>query len=315
MGAWRRCTRFAWLLLALAQAACAQRAGPDPRVPATSEDQALQWNQPAVRANCPDRRGYLWVQPAEGPACIRYFASDEIDGARVAIVQFSGDRDGVMDQPPARIPGNTAALRTLDAQRSRNRSGVPWIFMARPGTYGSSGDHRKRREPVEFHALDAALDALMQRHQLQRIVILGHSGGATAGAALLTMGRTRVACAVLTSGAYGLLERARMLGMSRGGRTDTTGSAQFYDPLEHVGGIVRDPSRRIVLIGNRDDRNTPFALQQRFADAVAQAGHRIELQTHAAEPPTHHDLTDGIGLQTASLCAREALFPPTPATE
>jgi len=120
---------------------------------------------------------------------------------------------------------------------------------------------------------------------------------------------------VLTSGAYGLLERARMLGMSRGGRTDTTGSAQFYDPLEHVGGIVRDPSRRIVLIGNRDDRNTPFALQQRFADAVAQAGHRIELQTHAAEPPTHHDLTDGIGLQTASLCAREALFPPTPATE
>jgi pimeloyl-ACP methyl ester carboxylesterase len=188
------------------------------RLPATwpPNDAVLHWNQPAVRANCPDRRGYLWVQPVEGPACIRYFASDEIDGARVAIVQFSGDRDGVMDQPPTRIPGNTEALRTLDAQRSRDRAGVPWIFMARPGTYGSSGDHRRRREPVEFHALDAALDALMQRHQLQRIVILGHSGGATAGAALLTMGRTRVACAVLTSGAYGLLERARMLGMSKG---------------------------------------------------------------------------------------------------
>jgi hypothetical protein len=304
------------LLLALMQAACAQRTGADLRAPAVAaNDAVLHWNQPAVRANCPDRRGYLWVQAVEGPACIRYFASDEIDGARVAIVQFSGDRDGVMDQPPTRIPGNTEALRTLDAQRSRDRAGVPWIFMARPGTYGSSGDHRRRREPVEFHALDAALDALMQRHQLQRIVILGHSGGATAGAALLTMGRTRVACAVLTSGAYGLLERARMLGMSKDGRTDTTGSTQFYDPLDHVNGIVRDPARRIVLIGNRDDRNTPFALQQRFGDAVAKAGHRIEVKTHAAEPPTYHDLTDRIGLHTASKCALEALFPPTPGAE
>ncbi|MET3393901.1 dienelactone hydrolase [Variovorax sp. 1140] len=302
--------RFVLLLVALAQTACAQRTGPDvPRVFAAGADEVLYWNQPADRAHCPDRVGFLWVQAAEGPSCIRYFASDDIDGARIAIVQFSGDRDGVMDQAPTRIPGNTEELRTLDAQRSRDRAGVPWIFMARPGTYGSSGDHRKRRQLVEFHALDAALDALMQRHRLQRIVIIGHSGGATAGAALLTMGRTRIACAVLTSGAYGLLERARMLGRSRDGRTDTTGSAEFYDPLDHVGGIARDPARRIVLIGSREDRNTPFVLQQRFADAVAKAGHRIELRTHAAEPPDFHDLKDRIALQTASQCAREALLP------
>ncbi|MFM9922208.1 alpha/beta fold hydrolase [Variovorax sp. H27-G14] len=298
------------MLLALAQAACAQRTGPDvPRAFAASNDEVLHWNQPAERANCPDRPGYLWVQPAEGPACIRYFASGDIEGARMAIVQFSGDRDGVMDQAPERIPGNTEALRMLDAQRSRDRAGVPWVFMARPGTYGSSGDHRKRRQLVEFHALDAALDALMQRHKLQRLTLVGHSGGATAGAALLTLGRTRVACAVLTSGAYGLLERARLLGRSQDGRTDTTGSTQFYDPLDHVNGIVRDPARRIVLIGNRDDRNTPFALQQRFADAVAKAGHRIELRTHAAEPPEFHDLKDRVALLTASQCAREAMLP------
>ena len=306
----RRHARFALLLLALAQTACAQRTGPDVPAPlVASGDAVLHWNQPAVRANCPDRAGYLWVQPVEGPACIRYFASDDIEGARIAIVQFSGDRDSVMDQAPTRIPENTEALRTLDAQRSRDRAGVPWIFVARPGTYGSSGDHRKRRQPVEFHALDAALDALMARHKLQRIVIVGHSGGATAGAALLTMGRTRVACAVLTSGAFGLLERARLLGRSKDGLTDTTGSTQFYDPLDHVSGIARDASRRIVLIGNREDQNTPFALQQRFADAVAKAGHRIEIRTHAAEPPEFHDLTDRIGLRTASLCAREAMFP------
>ena len=102
------------------------------------------------------------------------------------------------------------------------------------------------------------------------------------------------------------------MGRSKGGQTDTTGSTQFHDPLDHVAGIVRDPSRRIVLIGSRDDRNTPFALQERFADAVAKAGHRVEVKTHAAEPPQYHDLTDGIGPRTASQCAREAMFPPIP---
>jgi hypothetical protein len=41
------------------------------------------------------------------------------------------------------------------------------------------------------------------------------------------------------------------------------------------------------------------------------AGHRVEVMTHAAEPPTFHDLKDRIGLRTASQCAREALQAPT----
>jgi pimeloyl-ACP methyl ester carboxylesterase len=304
------------LAVALVQAACAQRAEIRPPAIRAIGDEVLHWNQPAVRENCPEGRfGFLWVQPVEGPACIRYFASSDIEGARVAIVQFSGDRDAVMDQPPARISGNTEALRTTDAQRNRDRAGVPWIFVARPGTYGSSGNHRQRRQPVEFHALDAALDALMQRHRIQRLVILGHSGGATAGAALLTLGRTRVACAVLTSGAYGLLERARLLGRSRDGRTDTTGSTRFYDPLDHVDGVVSDPARRIVLIGNREDENTPFALQERFAEALQPAGHRVEIRTAAAEPPDFHDLKDRAGPNAAAACAREAMYPEPRGTE
>ncbi|WP_234194355.1 hypothetical protein [Pseudacidovorax sp. NFM-22] len=294
------------LLMAFVPAATAQRADVGLGV-AASVDEALSWNRPADRARCPDRASYLWVQAVEGSACIRYFASDDIDGSPLVIVQLSGDRDSVMDLPPTRIPGNTEALRLRDARRSRHIAGVPWVFVARPGLYGSSGDHRQRRRPVEFHALDAALDALVRRHRIQRIVLLGHSGGATAAAALLTLGRRDVACAVLTSGAYGLLERARLLGRSTGGRTDTTGSTDFYDPLDHVNGIAVDPARRIVLIGNPDDRNTPFALQARFADAVARAGHRVLLQTYSAEPPEFHDLRDGIGSSVATQCAKESV--------
>ncbi|PPJ40352.1 hypothetical protein, partial [Pseudoxanthomonas sp. KAs_5_3] len=56
----RRYARCALVLLALAQAACAQRTGPDvPRPFAAANDEVLHWNQPADRAGCPDRNSYL----------------------------------------------------------------------------------------------------------------------------------------------------------------------------------------------------------------------------------------------------------------
>ncbi|XAH24539.1 prolyl oligopeptidase family serine peptidase [Xylophilus sp. GW821-FHT01B05] len=298
----RRSTLFS-ALLALTCVAFAQRSMP----PAEVATDTLEWNRPANRATCPDSPTYLWVQSRSGPACIRYFASEGLQQAPVVIVQFSGDRDDLMDLPPTQIPGNTIAARLRDAQRSYERAGVPWVFVARPGTYGSSGDHRARRQESEALAMDAAVTALMERQGIGRVVLLGHSGGATVAASILTHGRTGVACAVLTSGAYSLLERARMLGRSRGGRTDTTGSTNFYDPLDHIDGVAKDPARQILVIGNRDDRNTPFALQEKFARALMAAGHQVVVMTHAAEPPEFHDLKDLIGPRMASVCARQNL--------
>src|SRR5690606_14460854 len=106
-----------------------------------------------------------------------------------------------------------------------------------------------------------------------------------------TRGRTDVSCAVLTSGAYALLERAEFLRRqnghpSRPGR-DTTGLAHPYDPLAHVDGIAKDKDRLIMVIGSPEDRLTPFRFQKAFADAVAARGHRIRLIEQAAPPPLH----------------------------
>ncbi len=282
-------------------------AAPAPAQQAVPSDAPLPWNQPPDRAACPDQTGYLWLDRLQKPACIRYFSGGTLYGAPLAIIQFSGDRDDVMRLPPERIPKNTTADRTRDAERLARRAGVPWVFMARPGTYGSSGDHRARRQPLEFQTLDAAVDALVRTQRIGRIVLVGHSGGATAGAALLTLGRTDVACAVLTSGAFSLLERARMLGHSNGGMTDTTGSRNIYDPLEHVAGVVADARRRILLIGSPDDRNTPFALQQKFVDALRAAGHDATLKPAPAAPPEYHNLLDEAGPRAAAECAQDAL--------
>lgn len=136
----------------------------------------------------------------------------------------------------------------------------------------------------------------------------GHSGGATVGAALLTLGRTDISCAVLTSGAYDLINRARMARELYGWKVrpgyDTTGLPSPYDPLKHVAGVVHDPGRMIVVIGNKKDRTTPFVFQKKFADALRSRGHRVRLMTHPAKPPSYHILKDSIGLMTAARCAR-----------
>ena len=138
---------------------------------------------------------------------------------------------------------------------------------------------------------------------------MGHSGGATAAAALLTLGRNDVSCAVLTSGAFGLLERAQMLraesGLKQRPGRDTTGLPAPYDPMEHIRGIVRNPQLKIIVIGNPRDRVAPFVLQRRFVDLLNGNGYSAQLMTYGAFPPQYHKLRDDIGLKQAATCAKQ----------
>ena len=241
--------------------------------------------------------------------CIRdsYFSASPLEHAPVVIVMFHGDRNIEMHRAPEAIAGNTLRAKDKQAAALSRRAGVPVVIIARPGTYGSSGNHRQRRQASEFQALDAALDQLRQRFSIGRFVLLGHSGGATVVAALLTLGREDVQCAVMTSGAFALLERAQMIRRSKGlpardGR-DTNGLLHPYDPLEHVDGIAKMAGRPLFVMGNRDDRVAPFVLQERFYQALRDAGLEAQLVESPASGPAFHQLRDDIGLKTAARCA------------
>lgn len=271
-------------------------------------DAPLAWNEPADRGSCPISSDAVWAEYSSGQDCIRYFAAGNVEHAPVAIIVFRGDRHRAAKLEPEDIRDNTAREQQAIAERIAQQLGLPVIIVARPGTYGSSGNHFRTRRIAEFLALDAALDGIKERYRIERFVVYGHSGGATAGAALLTMGRTDISCAVLTSGAFSLLERARILDEMKGreprDRLNIEKYADLYDPLDHVEGIVRNPAREIFVIGNAEDRVTPFALQKKFADSVRHEGHRIQLINHAAVGPEFHNLRDSIGLTTAARCAR-----------
>lgn len=280
----------------------------------TAVTAALPWNQAPDRSRCPDDASYAWVRHAEGEDCIRYFAGGELRRAPLAIVQFSGDRDASSRLPPEEIRNNTRRAREAIAARQAKRAGVPVIFVARPGTYGSSGNHNERRRAREYLAMNAALDTIRQRYAVQRFIVVGHSGGATIAGALLTLGRTDIECAVLTSGAFDLVERLRRRASARGrpAPADATLRRRAYvDPLHHVGGIAPDPQRRIYVIGNPRDSVTPFDLQRKFAQAIAEAGHHVELIEAPAHPPGYHNLKGGIGFRMATACAVNPSSPHT----
>ncbi|WP_407866679.1 alpha/beta hydrolase [Phyllobacterium phragmitis] len=268
----------------------------------------LKWNSQADKSACPISQGTaVWSEYAGGADCIRYFTSGDVEGAPVAIVMFYGDRGGWIRKRPADIPANTVRDQKAYVEKWVAKVGLPVILVARPGTFGSSGNHFQRRQAREFLALNSALDKIRERHHIGRLVLVGQSGGATAAAALLTLGRNDIACAVLTSGAYGLLERADMLRRRNGKKLqpgyDTTGMRDPYDPLMHVDGIVNDPGRMIAVVGNPNDQATPFVLQRKFADAIRQRGHKVLLIEHAAAPPNYHHLRGPFALELAARCA------------
>lgn len=303
----RRWPRIAWrpLLTALLLSALATQSAQALLAP----EAPLPWSQPAERSTCPDADGYLWLPLNSGDVCLRYFAAGTLRGADTVIVYLTGDRDRLLGTPADQIPDNTAQAQTARMAQLAQQAGLPVLMLARPGTYGSSGDHRlRRRLAEEFVPLYAGLDLLRERHGIRRLVLWGHSGGATATAAMLTLGRLDVRCAVMTSPAFDYLERWR-INRSVGGPAPSVARGRelargMYDPLAHVAGIRADPARAVHMLGDPRDKVTPFSLQAEFVTALQQAGHRAQLHEAEAAPPLFHNLREQAGFRQAVDCAR-----------
>jgi len=250
----------------------------------------------------------VWVEHQYGSECIRYFPSPGIERAGQVNLFFHGDL--LDDNFPIRsaYTDNNAKTLLAYAKRMEATHGFPFVYVGRPGTYGSSGRHAERRRPKEFYSMNAAVDAIKAKHGIGKVLLSGQSGGATIVGAILTLGRTDVLCAVGTSGGYAVLERVelrlRLLGKSRTATgKDSTGYSDFYDVIKYVSGIRPDPQRRIFVIGDPLDQMTPFSLQKKFADLVRAAGHEVQVVEARGTGSLHHGLRP-VGLLAVGLCGR-----------
>lgn len=246
-------------------------------------------------AQCACIPNAVWVVVDGIGECIRIYSAGLAERNRVAVVFIHGDRLGGTE--PVGYADNSTAKQEQKASAVASELRLPYIAIARPGTYGSSGKHTHRREMRELKLVNVALDAIKARHQLERFAIAGQSGGAAVASYLLTQ-RSDLACLVLTSGALSLGTIMRLNAAS----VYDTGNPGLYNPIRHVSEIPVQPNRPIFIIGDPKDRLSPLANQHEYYQALVAAGHPAWFALGSATGSGHHTL-DGTGRTVASWSA------------
>jgi pimeloyl-ACP methyl ester carboxylesterase len=225
----------------------------------------------ATREQCVGLDDAVWADAGEsGSECLRYWKAGFPDGgSRRAIVYFAGDVWlGAGRVEKAYLGTSIEGLRRSAAIWAKNLE-APYIFFARPGTFGSSGDHMQRRRVAESKLITAALDRLKEKLKIDEFVVVGQSGGGHVVSSLLTW-RDDIVCAVPTSAVSSPRIRWRMKGATR----DATGYSDSYEPAERLDKRLAHPKLRVFVLGNPEDTNVVWPAQQIMADKARRGGHR-----------------------------------------
>ena len=255
---------------------------------------------------CESVANRVFVRHDLGTACIAYFATPEQTQPRPAVVFFEGDVPASDLLKPNFTRDYLANMRSV-LQGQAQRTGVRFVFIARPGLFGSSGNHGARRSAAEMLTMNAALDAVKARLRLNEIVLAGQSGGSTIAAALLTLGRRDISCAVLGSGLLSVveIEHAHRVREHLPPIQPALLQVLLFDPTDRLDWIARLQGRRIFVLGDPTDTRTPFAQQRQFAARLRALGHHAT----AIEVAGQGELMHGVAhhtLPAAAQCARGA---------
>jgi len=255
-----------------------------------------------TEAQCHAISTAVWARVEGRAFCVRYWISTAGGKKDDAMVFIDGDL-GDGDKGSTTLNPHAARVTAASLQRhaqvwSRLHNG-PYVFLGRPGTFGSSGDHtRERRSLLEVKVVMAALDVLKDRHGFKRVHTIGQSGGGHTVAAMAQM-RTDLGCAVMTSGVLSVKSRERDLGSTIGSRIRAA-----YDPIDFVGSMRHQPGRRLIVISDPDDRVASFRSQREFVERVKSKGLPILHITTAAGDDKFHGLASQ-GLRVAADCAKD----------
>jgi hypothetical protein len=220
---------------------------------------------------CEELPRAVWLNVAGRDFCMRYYLSMAGGPGSRAFVFLQGDRLGRLNGATGEFsPGpRDKDVDTSDYNRVATtlsqQSGMPGIYLARPGLDGSSGSHRIRHSTLELHVVNAALDAIKRRHKLEGFHMIGQSGGSTLIGGLLGL-RSDLGCAVIGAG---VLSYPRTL-------RSTDPARDYFNATEAVGVIAQNRATRIMLVTDPSDRKVPERVQTEFVTRLRLAGGRAE---------------------------------------
>lgn len=233
--------------------------------------------------------GRLTVECQGDAEILRFYGSRRSD-SKPPIIYLSGDvvercdlgfrvRPGYENASPATLQFEAASLSS-----SKERT---FVFLARPGKYGSSGNHMHRRRLREICLVDRAISRLSDAFGWAQIDLAGLSGGGHLAACLLAR-RKDVRHTVIASGNIAVGERLRLLGLQR----DVTGFEDFVDPITQVNQIAANKVGKLVLLTDPEDQVVPASVQMAFAASLREAGADFDHHFVSAPQSGNHILYD-----------------------
>jgi len=258
-----------------------------------------------TRAQCAASPNMVWLNVDRQDFCVRYYLSTAGGEGMRPVVFLQGDRFGTARNwqwvPISRDKNANVTFDPADTHQDVDTDDLmkmadafsrlartTAIYLARMGIDGSSGDHVFRKSLLELHLMNAALDAIKQRHGFAGFHLAGQSGGSTLVTGLAGI-RHDIACAVSGSG---------QLALSR--ETISKDPARTpIDPIGFIPSIVQNRSLRFIMVTDPADRAVPARQQTPFAEKMRRAGLSTPQYFVAATDDYHHGVVGYTELVTA----------------
>jgi dienelactone hydrolase len=260
-----------------------------------STDDVLKGVRPTP--DVPPDAGFLRVQVDGRPEDVRFYGREGRPNV-APLIYLSSDClqkvDGVLSVFSSYGEQSPLTMQNWEEQVSVSLDRT-FLALARPGIFGSSGDHRERRRPREVAIVNAALDALKAAFGWAVIDLAGLSGGGHLVAALIA-DRSDVGCAVIASGNVSVRQRNAAMKWE----TDITGFSDFVDPIDLVERVAKSPPRRLIVLTDRDDSIVPAASQSAYVAALRKAGVGVDHRFVRVLEPTRHVLHEAAVLTAAA---------------
>jgi hypothetical protein len=229
-----------------------------------------------------------WVNADGQDFRVRYYLSTAGGEGRMPVVFLQGDKFGKLDIATNSYPAvpqdqrkdiNTDDL-TKTADGFSEMAKTTAIYLARIGVDGTSGNHVARKTLLELHLMNAALEAIKQRHGFAGFHLVGQSGGSKLIGGLIGL-RRDIACAVLGSGPLSEPVNNKRASPSR----------SYFDAADAISVAARTPSLRPFVISDPMDRKVAIDKQTRYLYArwISAADRLSPLHTTGKKRAHRHD--------------------------
>jgi hypothetical protein len=237
-----------------------------------------------TRQQCAALPYSVWVESLGRRFCVRYYVSTAGGEGSRPVVFLQGDQFGKL-KPKTKtfyerdkfIDSDTDKLQAF-ADRFSESAKTTAIYLARIGVDGTSGHHSARKTLLELHLMNAALDAIKQRHGYKGFHLVGQSGGSLLIGGIIGL-RHDVGCAVSGSGP---LSRAKPLAKPASAPLD------YFDPADGIPQIAAQRTLRVLVVTDSADRKVAAARQKNFVKELREAGGRADQFFVKALDDNHH---------------------------